>query len=84
MYYRCFEWFHFTFIFLLVQNYTIILFYSIIWLIYFLLQYVTDNLISLLESLGTQSITAIELKQMIGLLRLDSDGIQVVLISMIL
>lgn len=35
-----------------------------------------SHLIGLLESLGTQSITAMELKQMIGLLRLDADGNQ--------
>ncbi|WAR10788.1 NBEL1-like protein [Mya arenaria] len=34
------------------------------------------NLIGLLECLGTQSITAIELKQLIGLLRMDEEGNQ--------
>ncbi|KAH3749057.1 hypothetical protein DPMN_183547, partial [Dreissena polymorpha] len=34
------------------------------------------HLIGLLESLGTQSITAMELKQLIGLLKLDPDGKQ--------
>jgi hypothetical protein len=40
--------------------------------------YVTGHLIGLLESLGTQSITAIELKQLIGLLRLDEEEKQVI------
>lgn len=39
--------------------------------------FVTGHLIGLLESLGTQSITAIELKQLIGLLRLNEEEKQV-------
>ncbi|KAL4217498.1 Neurobeachin-like protein 1 [Mactra antiquata] len=35
-----------------------------------------SHLIGLLESLGTQSITAVELKQLIGLLKLDEEGNQ--------
>ena len=44
--------------------------------------FVTGHLIGLLESLGTLSITAIELKQLIGLLRLDEEDNQVLLVGM--
>ena len=46
------------------------------------LLFVTGHLIGLLESLGTLSITAIELKQLIGLLRLDEEDNQVLLVGM--
>ena len=45
------------------------------------LLFVTGHLIGLLESLGTLSITAIELKQLIGLLRLDEEDNQVLLVT---
>ena len=45
------------------------------WVLFF----VTGHLIGLLESLGTLSITAIELKQLIGLLRLDEEENQVLM-----